>query len=489
MIVVLFNPDLSNAKEATQNIVLLQDTYVAAGNDNDSFSGEEGLYVGYRRRNAQGRQRSLLKFSIDDNQLRNSHPDSNITVTSATLKLHMWNASDDNDELKLRIERMLVDWEPTITWNQLVSIPLPTEPDVEFGVRWVDLGEISVNIAPILQSWMDDREFNTPLSLLLSSEDGENTERFRAFVAKDCARDICSNLAPSLAFTYQIVPPTPTPIPPTPTPPIALQVNTEVRPSPATTDTNQVYVDDEIDVALITSNIPSTTTTPILISTFPSGFELVPDSASDNPIIDVTASLTQTQTITWSTPWMNSDLSIDTINIVTQTYTIRRATINQSFQPNKPPTQSRPKTNITFELKDPPSEDGYCYKWDFGDGDDSVFQLKDKRKIEYVYENSDESPFTVSVTITEPKDANSSSGIPQFFRAAVTTEIEIKGRSGQTSAQTYKSDCGIQEGIQDIVITVQLQNDLSEPVSASALIAPSKHTYMPIICYPCGDEE
>jgi len=484
-------PLVMMGKDNAPSISLIYDTYVSSGRPDETFSNKTGLYVGHWEVNGRNKRRSLIQFSIVDSELQDAGPRAQITVNSATLTLFQRNSSLENEDLKIRAQRITGNWDSSVTWNQLQNpSQLPnvlSEPVHEFDVRWAELERVSVDLTLILQSWIDERQFETPFSVLLSATDEERENYFRAFVSKDCTDADCANLEPSLAFTYDIIPPTPTPTPTsTPTPPIALHI--EMQPTPSTPVT-EILPDDEINVALITSNIPSTTTNVSLISTFPSGFELVPDSASDNPIIDVTASLTQTQTITWSTPWMNSDLSVDTLNTVTREYTIKRATINQSFQPNKPPTQSRPKTNITFELMNPPSEDGYCYKWDFGDGDDSVYQLMDKRKIDYVYEDSSESPFTVTVTITEPKGENSSSDIPRFFRATATTEIEIKNPARQASAQTYKSDCGIQEGIQDIVITAQLQNDLSEPVSVSALIAPSKHTYMPIICYPCGDEE
>lgn len=487
VMVAFFAPTTTTATESMPNAELVQDAYVRTGNPNDSFADEKGLYVGHWGFNNRNRQRTLLQFSINDSQLNEVKSTLAITVTSATLTLSIWNTSLENEKLGIRVQRLLGNWDSNVTWNQLedsaqspnVSVSGPTVEFLTDEERW---GQVSVDITAVLQSWVSERQFNTPFSLLLSAADEEIDNRFRAFVSQDC-RDIeCQGLEPSLIFEYDVEPTptpthtptaTPTPIPThTPTPlPIQVIVDADWQRLPEPAETLQFYPRDKITVTLKAQNGPNELREAVLTGKIPPDFKVVDDSISEGGVLDDTADRPVIS-------WRPTDPLKANAKLI-ETYVLERLSTEIGSIMVEPADASEHKINtkITFTIENPPDETGYCYKWKFVDSESNSvsYQLAEKPSLEYVYQKI--GTFSVQVLITNSND----------YYAFLEETIDIKDDAAATDMQDdpVGDSCTI-SGKRNILIEAEIKgirvdDNINVAGSTGDYILPSEQHYMPMM--------
>lgn len=446
------------------------DTYIAEGKGHENFSGSDSLNVGYDTDRGLGLHYSILSFYISDTIPIDSR------ILQATLSLNL-DGGERRSPLAVSAKLCDTDIPIDVTWQtydecagNLVGNSVQSIND--------DLERHAWTIKDLVQHWSASRNTQS-VNLVLQIDETLSSDHERSFASSETERK------PILRIIFEQTPTptptsthTPTPVPPTPTPPIKLQVDTNWQSSSGSPepDATAVHHGDTVDVTLNASNISSELSSIVITSTIPSGFDLVANSASGEPTISTTDPLQ----LIWDLDGLMAEQPV----AVMREYSIDRQTVELEFEAGAPPDSSRAKTNITFSIKDPPGGDGYCYKWDFGDG--KGYHLMGMHTIDYVYQSNSGSPFNISVIVTKqkdlPDDENSQTQIPEYYYAKAETTITIRNRSNGAAAKTYKSDCEIQSGVQDVVITAQLSGGQNDPVSASALIAPSKHIYVPLIC-------
>lgn len=157
-------------REAT----LEEDTYVASGRINESFSGRNSLSVGYWDSFDRNIRRSMLKFNFPETV------PSNATIVSATLTLAERTSSDEGQALDLRAQRLIGNWDSSITWNQLGNLGTsPTEEESPKGriadVRdGITIWEFGVKV--LLEEWASDPNRETAFSILLFAEGDQELE-------------------------------------------------------------------------------------------------------------------------------------------------------------------------------------------------------------------------------------------------------------------------------------------------------------------------
>lgn len=180
------------------------DTFVAEGRAGESRGGDRTFWVGYGQENNFKIQRSLLQFTISENDIPFGS-----TITSATLKLHLAGWLSEEQSMIVKVARLRNDWAENITWNQHSRL-LPADPDhaVEISVG-TDLVEYRWNLKEMLQKWTNDTERGGAISLLITSDESAK-QHDRGFWSKNCTETQCVGKQPVLEIQFEL-PPTATP--------------------------------------------------------------------------------------------------------------------------------------------------------------------------------------------------------------------------------------------------------------------------------------
>jgi len=492
--IILIAPNLLMAEIEKPEATLLVDTYIASGKPSESFADKNGLYVGYWDSSDRDTRRTLLQFSISDPQLLEST--TKITITSATLTLHVLNAPIGDSPLEVKARRVIGKWGTDISWESLyTSAPPNVSSEISDGVavNATKLEQHALDLILLLQSWVDDPARGDAFSILLYAlTDEDPSNRFRAFISQDCQTAECQGRAPSLTFEYEVEPtptpthtPTVTPTPtstPIPTPtstPTSVQVIVDAEwqrspDSPEPAETPQFYPRDTIFVTLKAQNGPDDLKEVVLTGKIPSDFKVVDESIS---VGGVSIDNANPPEIRWG--------PVDSLNAgakLTETYVLERLSAEVEPIVLEPADTNAHKINtkITFTVENPPDESDYCYQWNLADdGDNKIasYQLKNMPSLQYVYTTA--GTYSVQVMITNSND----------YYAFVEKVITINDDVGTTDMQEAPSGetCNI-NAKQDILIKAEVKgvrvdddNNINVANSASVLVAPSILYYVPLI--------
>jgi len=241
---------------------LLDDTYVASGREDEAFSNLNSLSVGYWDSFDRNIRRSMLKFDFP------VAVPANATITSATLTLAERTSSDDEQTLDVLAQRLIGNWDSTITWKKLSSDELDVSAVEAMGQVSDDEANADIwefEVKDLLQDWVDDPNQEPTFSILLSSRNENPPNKYVAFESKDCSQN-CTNFRPKLSYELSVGP--------TDTPTVAHTPTSTHTPTPTSTP-----------VGMATSLPPPTSTpepTPgiksIAVKSFPFGVPSIGDT-------------------------------------------------------------------------------------------------------------------------------------------------------------------------------------------------------------------
>ena len=181
------------------------DMFVADGKPTQSFSEENGLWIGNWDRDGLNKRRTFLKFTLNETSV--------FSKTIASAKLVMYSV-DTSGTVDVRIQRVDSEFNQTLTWtDQSISANFIVSPTVSSsGQPLVNTAETPPiftkwegDVSSLLLEWKAETNRNRTFAIKLASAQ-EDVSSYVGFVSTECAQNNCasgaSNFAPLLIITY-----------------------------------------------------------------------------------------------------------------------------------------------------------------------------------------------------------------------------------------------------------------------------------------------